>query len=75
MNLAQLKQGQGAFIQKVQAAGPLKRRLKDMGMVKGEWVEVEKVAPLGSPINIAIKGYKLSLRKDEAACITLKNDF
>lgn len=72
MNLAMLKPGESGKILKIGAAGPLKRRLMDMGVLAGETVRVEKVAPLGDPIEVTIKNYKLSLRKKEAQGILLE---
>ena len=69
MNLAMLRPGQRAKITKIGAIGPLKRRLMDMGVLLGEEVKVEKVAPLGDPIEIIVKNYRLSLRKSEAVGI------
>jgi ferrous iron transport protein A len=69
MNLAALKPGQRGRITKIGAIGPMKRRLMDMGVLLGEEVKVEKVAPLGDPIEIIVKNYRLSLRKREAAGI------
>ncbi len=69
MNLAMLRPGQRGKITKIGAIGPLKRRLMDMGVLLGEEVKVEKVAPLGDPIEIIVKNYRLSLRKSEAAGI------
>ncbi|OVE80843.1 ferrous iron transport protein B, partial [bacterium K02(2017)] len=69
MKLAQLKCGQKAKITNITADGPMKRRLMDMGLVIGECVEIERVAPLGDPIEVLIKGYKLSIRKKEAEYI------
>lgn len=66
MTLADLKPGQKGRITKIGALGPLKRRLMDMGVVCGEEVVIEKVAPLGDPIEIRVKSYNLSLRKNEA---------
>lgn len=66
MNLARLKPGEKGKITQIGSIGPLKRRLMDMGMLVGEEVKVEKVAPLGDPIEVTIKDYKLSLRKKEA---------
>ncbi|MBN1664305.1 MAG: ferrous iron transport protein A [Deltaproteobacteria bacterium] len=66
MTLADLKPGQSGEIVKIQVAGALKRRLMDMGVVAGTTVRVEKVAPLGDPLEVLIKSYKLSLRKSEA---------
>ena len=66
MNLARLKPGQKGRITAIGAVGPLKRRLLDMGVLVGEEVKVEKVAPMGDPIEVRIKSYSLSLRKREA---------
>lgn len=66
MTLAELKPGQTGRIKQIGALGPMKRRLMDMGVVPGEEVRVEKVAPLGDPIEVRIKSYNLSLRKKEA---------
>ncbi len=72
VTLDELKSGQRAKIVKVGGGGPVRRRIVDMGAVKGTPVEVVKVAPLGDPIEIKIKGYSLTLRKEEAARITVK---
>jgi len=66
MNLSMLMPGEKGKIIKIGAIGPLKRRLMDMGILIGEIVKVEKIAPLGDPIEVTIKNYKLSLRKKEA---------
>ena len=63
MNLAMLQPGQTGKITKIGSLGPMKRRLMDMGVLVGEVVRVEKIAPLGDPIEITVKAYKLSLRK------------
>lgn len=72
MNLAKMKPGESARIAKIGVTGPLKRRLMDMGVLVGEEVKVEKVAPLGDPIEVTIKNYKLSLRKKEAEGIAVE---
>ncbi len=72
MNLATLQPGQTGRITGIGALGPLKRRLMDMGVLVGEVVRVEKVAPLGDPIEITVKAYKLSLRKREAEGIAVE---
>ncbi|MGE5285186.1 MAG: FeoA family protein [Actinomycetota bacterium] len=72
MNLAMLKPGQCGRISQIGAIGSLKRRLMDMGVLVGEEVKVEKVAPLGDPIEITVKNYNLSLRKREAEGILLE---
>jgi DtxR family Mn-dependent transcriptional regulator len=74
MSLDDLKAGETATIVKVGSAGALRRRIMDMGGVKGTQVEVVKVAPLGDPIEVKIKGYNLTLRKQEAAAITVKQE-
>ena len=65
--LNQLKQGQRGRISKVK--GNLKQRLLKMGLVPGEEVIIERVAPLGDPVDILIKGYHLSLRKEETKAV------
>ena len=72
MNLAMLKPGEKGTIAKIGAIGPLKRRLMDMGVLVGEEITVEKIAPLGDPIEITVKNYNLSLRKKEAEGIELE---
>jgi ferrous iron transport protein A len=68
-----LKPGKKATILKVGSVGPIRRRMADMGMIRGTPVEVVKVAPLGDPIEVKVKGYNLSLRKDEAAAIIIES--
>ncbi|MFI5294329.1 MAG: ferrous iron transport protein A [Thermodesulfovibrionales bacterium] len=72
MNLAMLKPGENGRITKMGAVGPLKRRLMDMGVLTGEKIKVEKIAPLGDPIEVTIKNYNLSLRKKEAEGIEVE---
>jgi ferrous iron transport protein A len=72
MNLTQIKIGQSGKITKIGSVGAIKRRLMDMGVLVGEEIKVEKVAPLGDPIEVTIKKYKLSLRKNEAANIDVE---
>ncbi len=72
MNLSMLKPGESGKITKIGAIGPLKRRLMDMGVLVGEDVKVEKVAPLGDPLEVSVKHYKLSLRKKEAEGIAVE---
>ena len=72
MKLSALKRGQRGRITKMEGAGPLKRRLMDMGVLAGEEIRMEKVAPLGDPLEVTVKGYKLSLRKKEADGITVE---
>lgn len=70
--LNNLAVGQKAKILKISAEAGIKRRLLDMGIVPGVEIKVEKVAPLGDPVDILVKGYHLTLRKEEASCITVE---
>ncbi len=72
MNLGGLKPGEKGRITKIGVEGPLKRRLMDMGVLVGEEVKVEKVAPLGDPVEITVKSYSLLLRKKEAEGILVE---
>ena len=58
--------GEMVTVVKLTGAGQVKRRIMDMGITKGAKVEVRKVAPLGDPIEVTVRGFELSLRKDEA---------
>jgi ferrous iron transport protein A len=71
-DLAKLRPGDRGRITHIGVAGPLRRRLMDMGVLVGEEVKVEKIAPLGDPIEVTIKSYKLSLRKKEAEGIAVE---
>ena len=70
--LSTLRPGQHGVIVRLGAKGPLKRRLLDMGVVRGESIEVVRVAPLGDPVEFLLKGYRLSLRKKEAEQILVE---
>jgi len=65
--LDQLKVGESATVARLHGEGAVKRRIMDMGLTKGTAVTVRKVAPLGDPIELTIRGYELSIRRDEAA--------
>ncbi len=58
--------GNSATVRRLTGEGALKRRIMDMGITKGTEVRVHKVAPLGDPIEVTVRGFELSLRKDEA---------
>ncbi|MCR5752185.1 MAG: ferrous iron transport protein A [Kiritimatiellae bacterium] len=64
-----LKMGETAKVVKLNGEGAVKRRIMDMGITKGTEITVRKVAPLGDPIELTVRGYELSIRKDEAARI------
>jgi ferrous iron transport protein A len=70
--LSELKPKERGKIVKTTGKGSTHRRLLDMGLVAGSEVMVERVAPLGDPIEIRVKGYNLSLRKEEAASIQVE---
>jgi len=70
--LSELKCGEKGKIVKIGGGGGTRRRLLDMGLVSGSEVKMERVAPLGDPIEIKIKGYNLSLRKEEADSIQVE---
>ena len=67
--LKDVKVGESATVTRLTGAGALKRRIMDMGLTKGTRVHVRKVAPLGDPLELTVRGYELSIRKDEAASI------
>jgi len=67
--LSTLPVGATAVIVRILASGPIRRRLLEMGFVRGEALKVQKLAPLGDPMELVIKGYHLSLRREESACI------
>ena len=64
--------GETAKVKRFHGGGALKRRIMDMGITKGSQIYVRKVAPLGDPVEITIRGYELSLRKDDADCIEME---
>lgn len=67
--LNQTKVGRPVRVTRVNGTGPLRQRILDMGLTRGAEVEVKRMAPLGDPLEIRVRGYMLSLRKAEAACI------
>lgn len=69
MTLNELEVGKTVKVVRINGKGAVKRRIMDMGLVKGTEVTVRKVAPLGDPIEVTVRGYELSIRKDEAAGI------
>jgi DtxR family transcriptional regulator, Mn-dependent transcriptional regulator len=71
MTLKDLKPGEKGQIEKLSGTGAVRRRIADMGVTKGSLVEVVRVAPMGDPIDVKVKGYHLSLRKEEAADIAV----
>jgi DtxR family Mn-dependent transcriptional regulator len=72
MKLKDLKPGQKGIVIKVKTRGEINKRIVEMGVTPGSVIEVERIAPLGDPIDIKVKGYHLSLRKEEAAGIDIE---
>ena len=64
--------GDRAVVVRLHGEGAVRRRILDMGLVKGTEVVVHKVAPIGDPIELTVRGYELSIRRDEAATIEVK---
>ena len=64
--------GESAKVARIHAVGALKRRIMDMGITKGTSIYVRKVAPLGDPVEVTVRGYELSLRKADAEMIEVK---
>ncbi|MDD7732667.1 MAG: FeoA family protein [Firmicutes bacterium] len=71
--LLDLKPGDRAEVVRIHGRGPLKRRFQDMGLIKGTPFDVVKVAPLGDPVEIVIKGYNLTIRKEDGKDIEIKD--
>lgn len=69
MTLKNAKVGQTVKVKKLNGEGAVKRRIMDMGITKGVDVYIRKVAPLGDPIEVTVRGYELSLRKADAEMI------
>lgn len=70
--LKNIKVGETAIVKKLHGEGAVKRRIMDMGITKGVAVKIRKVAPLGDPIEINVRGYELSLRKADAETIEVE---
>ncbi|MFZ5569728.1 MAG: FeoA family protein [Thermodesulfobacteriota bacterium] len=71
MQLSEMKEGQRGVITRIGGNGPLRRRILEMGMLKGTEVYVEKYAPLKDPVELIVKDYHVSLRVEEAAQISV----
>lgn len=70
--LKEVKCGQTVKVKKIEGVGATRRRIMDMGITKGSEVYVRKVAPLGDPIEVNIRGYELTLRKFDAEMIIVE---
>ena len=72
MTLREAKIGQTVTVKKLTGEGAVKRRIMDMGITKGVEVYIRKVAPLGDPVEVTVRGYELSLRKADAVMIEVE---
>ena len=70
--LKEVAVGQTVTVKKLSGAGPVKRRIMDMGITKGVEVYVRKVAPLGDPVEVTVRGYEMSLRRADAEMIEVE---
>ena len=70
--LKDVKVGSTVTVKKIAGEGPVKRRFTDMGITKGVQVYVRKVAPLGDPVEVTVRGYELSIRKADAEIIEVE---
>ena len=64
--------GETVTVERLTGEGPTKRRIMDMGITKGSELYIRKVAPLGDPVEITVRGYELSVRKNDAQCVQVK---
>lgn len=70
--LKDMKPGETAAVVRPGGEGPVKRRIMDMGITKGTEIHVRKVAPLGDPMELTVRGYELSIRKADAEMIEME---
>ena len=72
MTLGDAKVGSTVVVTKIEGDSAYKRRIMDMGITKGSELYMRKVAPLGDPVEITVRGYELSVRKNDAQCVQVK---
>lgn len=72
MVLSEAAVGSTVVVQKIEGDSAYKRRIMDMGITKGTELFIKKVAPLGDPVEITVRGYELSVRKNDAQCVIVK---
>lgn len=72
--LSELAPGEQGQVVEVQADSVTRRRLMEMGITRGESLRVEKLAPLGDPMELIVRGYHLTLRREEGACIQIERE-
>ena len=71
--LSSVKPGQTVKVERLSGGGAVRRRIMDMGIIKGATVLVRKVAPLGDPIEVSVRGCELTLRREEAECVEVSD--
>ena len=72
MALGEAKVGSTVVVTRIEGDGAYKRRIMDMGITKGTSLYIRKVAPLGDPVEITVRGYELSVRKNDARCVEVR---
>ena len=72
MTLGDAKVGSTVVVTKIEGDSAYKRRIMDIGITKGSELYIRKVAPLGDPVEITVRGYELSVRKNDAQCVQVK---
>ena len=72
MTLGEAKVGSTVVVTKIEGDSAYKRRIMDMGITKGRELYIRKVAPLGDPVEITVRGYELSVRKNDAQCVQVR---
>ena len=72
MTLGEAKVGSTVRVEKIEGDGAYKRRIMDMGITKGTELYIRKVAPIGDPVEITVRGYELSVRKNDAQCVIVR---
>mgnify|MGYP003415997347 FL=1 len=75
ITLREIKVGENCTVVKLHGEGAIKRRIMDMGITKGVDIHVRKVAPLGDPMELSVRGYELSIRKADAEMIEVEQLF
>ena len=72
MKLNEVEVGSTVTVKKIEGDGAYKRRIMDMGITKGVELYIRKVAPLGDPVEITVRGYELSVRKNDSQCVEVE---
>ena len=71
-DISSAKVGSTVTVIKIEGDGAYKRRIMDMGITKGSRIYIRKVAPLGDPVEVTVRGYELSVRKEDAKCVLVE---